>query len=181
MPASPKDPLAIIEPRQEVAPLIGNDQLFTKEWWLFFYNTARIIQQITSNTFNLGSAEVGQLTFGLEDDAAGQGPAADGINAIRKFAVVLVPGSPYLAYFTPRLVPATDSTLDVLFSRDHGTTWNSIFPAGVANKAVFKAADLTPKKISTFATVKFAVGDLVRLDVLTNGGATDITFELRWK
>jgi hypothetical protein len=71
--------------------------------------------------------EVDKVTFGLPTDSVTQGPNGNGANAPGFYGNVHVAGQPFIGSISCVGPPTTQSTiLDVLVSKDNGTTWASV-------------------------------------------------------
>ncbi len=107
------------------------------------------------------AAEVGIITFGVDDDSTGE-------NLIGKYGIVLRGFVPGLFGFTAVTPPTSANTIfEIWFSRDNGATF------AFAGRATF-ATTATGNSVTTVAFnvgFIFKVGDLIRLDGIQSGGA----------
>lgn len=113
------------------------------------------------------------VTFGIDDDTIGQ-------NVAGKYGVVWMKGRPETAYISVVERPTTDTVLDLLISKDKGLTWTTVFLSG--KKPTFPAsAPGFVVNFTGFNSAGWVLGDLLRLDGLTSGGATGLLFVVIYK
>lgn len=134
--------------------------------------------------------EIGQVTFGLPTDAAGQGPNSDGTDATGYRVTALNPGVPFAGSITLIGEPTTANTVvEMLISHDKGATFKkasaAVTPATTPvtyRGFAFKPSDVGRVLFARgdFGNVAIIKGDIIRFDLISGGGATGITFEARW-
>ena len=122
----------------------------------------------------IGWALLGIMTFGLDDDTVGA-------NAPGHYGNIEIPGVPVHASISCVTPPTSAAAIfDVLLSTDNGATWNSIFVTGSPFTYPTTATGLVQFSGIFATTATFAIGNMLRVDVIQSGGAQGITGVVRW-